>query len=96
MSKVHAIIMKPQDNVCTVVEAVAAGMEVTAGHGDAKIDIKVLHNIPAGHKFAIKPIKQGEAVVKYGEIIGLATQNIEPGQHIHVHNIESCRGRGDK
>ena len=35
-------------------------------------------------------------IVKYGEIIGRATQDIAVGQHVHVHNLESCRGRGDK
>ena len=36
------------------------------------------------------------AVRKYGEIIGLATKDIQQGEYVHVHNIESCRGRGDK
>lgn len=96
MSKILAIIMKPQDNVCTVVEAVAAGTEITAACGEIKVTTQVLHDIPAGHKFAIKAISKGKNVFKYGEIIGLATQDIKPGQHVHVHNIESCRGRGDK
>ena len=96
MSKIQAIIMKPKDNVCTVVEAVAAGTEITASCGEIKSTTQVLNNIPAGHKFAIKAIGKGEPVIKYGEIIGLATRDIEPGQHVHVHNIESCRGRGDK
>ncbi len=37
----------------------------------------------------------GEEVRKYGEVIGLANAPISPGDHVHVHNVESQRGRGD-
>jgi altronate dehydratase small subunit len=40
-------------------------------------------------------IGKGDDVVKYGEIIGRATADIAKGEHVHVHNIESLRGRGD-
>ena len=96
MAKVHAIVMKAIDNVCTVVETVEPPKQVAAELGETKIDVLVTEKIPFGHKFAIKPIKKGEPVLKYGETIGLATKDIEPGQHVHVHNLESCRGRGDK
>ena len=45
--------------------------------------------IPAGHKFALKDIAAGEYVVKYGEIIGRATQNIAKGEWVHTHNVKS-------
>lgn len=45
--------------------------------------------IPAGHKYALRPIAQGEYVVKYGEIIGRATQNIAEGEWVHTHNVKS-------
>lgn len=45
--------------------------------------------IPAGHKFALKDIAAGEYVVKYGEIIGRATQNITKGEWVHTHNVKS-------
>ncbi|MDQ6598863.1 SAF domain-containing protein [Bacillus salipaludis] len=38
----------------------------------------------------------GEDILKYGEVIGLATTDIEPGEHVHIHNLEGKRGRGDK
>ncbi|MDP1993088.1 MAG: SAF domain-containing protein [Syntrophales bacterium] len=41
-------------------------------------------------------MKKGDLIVKYGEPIGIATQDIRIGQHVHVHNLESARGRGDK
>lgn len=45
--------------------------------------------IPAGHKFALKDIKKGEYVVKYGEIIGRATKDIQKGEWVHTHNLAS-------
>ena len=45
--------------------------------------------IPAGHKFALCDIKKGNFVIKYGEIIGRATQNIKKGEWVHTHNLKS-------
>ena len=45
--------------------------------------------IPAGHKYALKNIQEGEYVIKYGEIIGRATQNIAEGEWVHTHNVRS-------
>ncbi len=47
--------------------------------------------IPAGHKVAVKPIPQGQPIRRYGQIIGFATTNIAPGEHVHTHNT----GMGD-
>lgn len=96
MTKAHAIIMKSIDNVCTVVDTVEPATEVCAEIDEKIIVVAVSERIPFGHKFALRLIKTGEPVIKYGETIGLATKDILPGQHVHVHNLESCRGRGDK
>ena len=45
--------------------------------------------IPAGHKYALRPIACGETVIKYGEIIGRATQDIAEGEWVHTHNVKS-------
>ena len=45
--------------------------------------------IPAGHKYALKKICKGETVIKYGEIIGRATQDIAEGEWVHTHNVKS-------
>lgn len=45
--------------------------------------------IPAGHKFALRDISAGEYVIKYGEIIGKATENIKKGAWVHTHNVKS-------
>lgn len=45
--------------------------------------------IPAGHKFALKDINKGEYIIKYGEIIGRATEDIKKGEWVHTHNVKS-------
>jgi altronate dehydratase len=58
--------------------------------------IVACQQIPAGHKIALSPIAAGERVLKYGEAIGCASQAIAAGEHVHVHNLRSERGRGDR
>jgi len=45
------------------------------------------------HKFALRDIAAGEPIIKYGESIGRATRAIRAGEHVHVHNLVSARGR---
>jgi altronate dehydratase small subunit len=59
-------------------------------------EITLKSNIPAFHKLALEDISLGEQVIKYGEVIGIATSEIQCGEYVHVHNVESNRGRGDK
>ena len=96
MARLQAIVMKTKDNVCTVVEAIAPGMEVGMEIGGETKIIRANDPIPVGHKLAIHDINKGDIIMKYGEVIGRATQDIHIGQHVHVHNLESCRGRGDR
>ncbi|NKW10643.1 hypothetical protein HGG76_20035 [Ochrobactrum tritici] len=49
--------------------------------------------MPAGHKLAIRPIMQYEHILKYGEVIGEATQDIAEGEHVHVHNCWGVKAR---
>lgn len=42
-----------------------------------------------GHKIAVRPITSGETILKYGVAIGSATRAIEPGEHVHLHNMQS-------
>ncbi|MEL7569849.1 MAG: UxaA family hydrolase, partial [Eubacteriaceae bacterium] len=53
------------------------------------------NDIPYGHKVAVIAINKGELINKYGEEIGIASKDITPGEHVHVHNLDSMRGRGD-
>jgi altronate dehydratase small subunit len=97
MSTRQAIQVHPKDNVVTALEALPEGIQVvvegTGGEANQKITLQ--EAIAFGHKFAIEAIAKGSPVIKYGETIGLATQPIRAGEWVHVHNIESTRGRGD-
>lgn len=96
MAEVTAIVMEAADNVATVLRDIGPHTEVELSIADKKLIIRVSEWIRFGHKFAIRDIKRGERIVKYGESIGIATRDIQGGEHVHVHNLESARGRGDK
>ncbi len=90
-----ALVMDASDHVATVIRDVAAGEAVTFVWKGEQRRVVAASAIPFGHKVAITPIQAGEPVRKYGEVIGAATSSIEAGEHVHVHNVEGIRGRGD-
>jgi len=92
---IDAIIIKEQDNVATALRNIQPNEEIMLGMGDEAKPFVVQEFISYGHKFSVKDIALGENVLKYGEVIGRATQEIPAGAHAHIHNIESLRGRGD-
>lgn len=89
-----AVMINKIDNVATSIADIEAGSTVSVRSGSEK-KVKVRQSIPFGHKFALKKLKEADSVIKYGEVIGRATKAIEKGDHVHVHNVESMRGRGD-
>jgi len=90
-----AIVMDPKDNVATLLTDVDKDDVVQVGTGEKVTEIRIQERIQFGHKFAMGKISKGQDVLKYGEVIGQATQDISEGKHDHVHNVESLRGRGD-
>lgn len=92
----QAVVITPNDTVAVATVDLKKGDIAKMFLGKEIIEIKLKEHIKFGHKFAIKNIKKGEHILKYGESIGTATQDIEIGEHVHVHNVESDRGRGDK
>ncbi len=93
--QIDAIMIKEQDNVATALRDIEPNEEITVGMGDEAKPFVVRESISYGHKFSVKDIASGEKILKYGEVIGQATQDIREGTHAHIHNIESLRGRGD-
>jgi altronate dehydratase small subunit len=92
----RALVIHPADNVATVVSAgVSTGSVVRLSGGAARGTVTVRGTIPYGHKVALSPIPAGADVIKYGLPIGRTTRPIRAGDHVHVHNVESRRGRGD-
>lgn len=90
-----AIILNPADSVATATVNLGAGKEMRYVIEGREQRLTVLQDVPAGHKFALRDIHPADHVYKYGEIIGRALVEIKPGEHVHVHNVESLRGRGD-
>jgi altronate dehydratase small subunit len=92
----EALVLHPKDNVATAVRQLESGRSITVKYGANNIDIVLTDTIPFGHKFALLDIESGEEIIKYGEVIGQATTRINKGKHVHVHNVEGLRGRGDR
>jgi altronate dehydratase small subunit len=90
-----ALVMDERDHVATALRDIEAGVVVQYRVGGVFQQVKLLDAVPFGHKFAISVIESGQDVRKYGETIGRSTLFIEAGRHVHVHNIEGIRGRGD-
>ena len=89
-----ALVIHRGDNVAVAVSAIRAGEAVPVERETVE-EVTLLDDIAFGHKFALIDLEPGEGVVKYGEIIGQASRRIRRGEHVHVHNVESTRGRGD-
>ncbi|MGB3906555.1 MAG: UxaA family hydrolase [Anaerolineae bacterium] len=91
-----AIVIDKKDNVATALRDLQQGESIRVEVGDDTVDVTVSQTIPFGHKFALMDIEPGELIVKYGEVVGLATKKILKGEHTHVHNVEGPRDRGHK
>jgi altronate dehydratase small subunit len=89
------IVMNNKDNVATTLRELKAGELMCFQLNDTKEEIKILNNINYGHKVAIKKIKKGGDVIKYGEVIGTATSDIIIGEHVHIYNVVGNRAQGN-
>lgn len=91
---IHFVVHDEHDSVgVVVVEGVKAGAKLSGWIMDQDKDIKVkaVNDIPIGHKFAIKALKKGDTVIKYGVDIGKVVADIAVGEHTHIHNIKTKR-----
>ena len=85
------LVLRDGDNVAVALRELPEGYAVDVARGS----VATRRIIPAGHKVATREIAAGELILKYGETMGRATQAIAAGEHVHVHNVEGLRGRGD-
>lgn len=91
----NALKLREQDNVATALVAINKGDVVAVScHGSVE-KVKAQDDIPFGFKMSISDIDKAAGIVKYGEIIGRASENIKAGALVHIHNVEGTRGRGD-
>jgi altronate hydrolase len=77
------ILLNAKDNVAIARVPLSPGQRIMVGEADILSSDSVL----PGHKIALKEIRAGEPVRRYGEVIGSARYNIAAGQHVHVHNL---------
>ena len=87
------IVINEKDNVAIALKPLKAGTKVSAEIQGRIEKMALLSDIPMGHKFALKDMEKGEAVIKYGEPIGQSMTKILRGEHVHIHNVVS-RPRG--
>lgn len=78
-----AVVLDPADHIAVVKGPLSAGTVLRTREGR----IELRQPVPAGHKVALRPVAVGEPVRRYGQVIGFATARIEPGEHVHVHNL---------
>ncbi len=84
----NVLLIHPSDNVAVALRNLAPGEEAK-GKGVKRLE--VLQEIPASHKIAICDIDPGEEIVKYGEVVAVTTRQIQRGEWVHTHNLESKR-----
>ena len=78
-----AVVLRPEDDVAIARVALAAGLVLE----DGATRIEVGQDIGPGHKLARRPVRAGQPVRRYGQIIGFATADIAAGDHVHSHNL---------
>jgi len=84
-----AILIDDKDNVAVALDTLSKGTVVSIevrGHVEK---IVLISDIPKGHKFALRDMETGTAIIKYGQPIGQSMAPVARGEHIHVHNVTS-------
>jgi len=91
-SKIRIIVINEKDNVATALESLDAGSTVSVEIQGRVEKIRLVSNIPMGHKFALLEMEEATAIIKYGEAIGRSAAKIARGEHVHVHNVVNQPG----
>src|SRR5512137_1446595 len=73
--------LHPNDHVAI------ARRQLVSGTAIATENVTVSGLVPPGHKLAVRPVPRGAPVRRYNQIIGFATRDIRPGEHVHLHNL---------
>lgn len=92
-NELPSIVIKESDNVATALTEFKAGQAVTVSIGDEVQKVALKNDIRFLHKFALENIRRGQKIIKYGQVIGEATRSIQKGEHVHIQNMRSLRGR---
>lgn len=85
MTKKSLLILGRNDNVAIALQKFEIGVKPEA------LDFVTREVIPSGHKISVKKIPSGDKIIKYGQVIGVAVNDILPGEHVHVHNVKMAQ-----
>ena len=92
MSHPDLIIHDEKDNVgVVVIETTKKGQDCNAWimENDKSVKVPSINEVPLGHKIALKTLKEGDTILKYGHDIGKVLKTIKKGEHVHVHNVKT-------
>ena len=87
----YAVHLRPLDNIAVAAKLVPGDVQLTHDGGSFTVPA----TIKMGHKFAVVPIQEGDAIYKFGQIIGFASQPVPIGGHVHVHNVKVTKFERD-
>ncbi|MBF6593712.1 MAG: UxaA family hydrolase [Thermaceae bacterium] len=89
----RALAHRTTDDVAVAVADLRAGegLEIHTLDGGKPHQVKLLENVPLGHKVALKDMPEGHIVIEYGQQVGRMTKAVKKGSYVHVHNIRTLR-----
>jgi altronate hydrolase len=83
----RTLLLNPADNVAVALATLEVGAETPEG-------VTTTKRVPRGHKFSVRPVRAGEAIVKFGQVIGFAKQDLPAGEWVHEHNCSIGEDHG--
>ncbi|MEM6583525.1 MAG: UxaA family hydrolase, partial [Pseudomonadota bacterium] len=78
---IPVIILHPEDDVAIALQDLPGGTEIEP-------KLMTAADVEAGHKIARQRISRGAYIHRYNQIIGVASRDIDAGEHIHSHNLD--------
>jgi (2R)-sulfolactate sulfo-lyase subunit alpha len=90
---INFLVHEKSDSVGVATVDIKAGENAEGLFMDSQesLQVKIVNDIPLGHKIALKDFKVGDTVIKYGHDIGKVTADIRAGEHVHTQNLRTKR-----
>jgi len=90
---IQFLVHEKNDSVGVATVDIKKGSTVSGKFMDSQEDVEIeaVSDIPLGHKIAIIKHAPDDSVIKYGHDIGRVVENIQPGEHVHIHNLKTKR-----
>ncbi|MGL4421791.1 MAG: UxaA family hydrolase, partial [Gemmataceae bacterium] len=83
---IYAVHLRPTDNIAVARKPIPVGTTLVLADGQTRVTVQ--GGVRLGHKFAVMPIAESEPIRKYGQVIGFAGAAVQPGEHVHTHNVK--------